>query len=63
VIASLPRWWKQRQHLDPVSVIALQVAEDLAYGAGVLAGSLDAKTRGAVRPSFTWFKSSLKNSA
>ncbi len=63
VIASLPRWWKQRQDLDPVSVIGLQVAEDLAYGAGVLTGSLDAKTRGAVRPSFTWFRSSLKNNA
>jgi len=63
LVAALPRWWKQRRTLDPVTVVTLQVAEDLAYGAGVLAGSLDAKTRGAVRPSFTWFKSSLKNSA
>lgn len=62
-VATLPRWWKQRHLIDPVSATALQIAEDLAYGAGVLAGSLDAKTRGAVRPSFTWFTSSLKNSA
>jgi len=63
MVAALPRWWKQRKTVDPATVVVLQVAEDLAYGAGVLAGSLDAKTRGAVRPSFTWFKSSLKNSA
>jgi len=63
LVAALPRWWKNRHHLDPGSTIALQVVEDLAYGAGVLASSLDARTRGAVRPSFTWFRSSLSNNA
>jgi mycofactocin glycosyltransferase len=37
-------WWRQRPPLDPVRWLALRVADDLAYGAGVWSGALRRRT-------------------
>ena len=51
---SLTAWSEQRPDLDPVRYAAGQLADDVAYGAGVWAGSLRARTTTAVRPAIAW---------
>ncbi len=56
---ALPRWKRDaRGQISPVGFTALQVLDDLAYATGVLAAAMRRETRGAVRPSLTWFRSS-----
>jgi mycofactocin system glycosyltransferase len=44
----------RRPALDPVRFILGQLADDLAYGAGVLAGCAHARTMGPIRPVISW---------
>lgn len=56
---ALPRWKRDaRGQISPVGFTALQVLDDLAYATGVLAAAMRRETRGALRPSLTWFRSS-----
>ncbi|MEI6701732.1 MAG: mycofactocin biosynthesis glycosyltransferase MftF, partial [Actinomycetota bacterium] len=57
-LAFVPRWWMHRRASRFLPACCLQVLDDLSYACGVLAGAAHAKTRGALRPSFTWFSSS-----
>lgn len=57
---ALPRWRRSARGLiSPVHFAALQALDDLAYATGVLSSATRRETRGAVRPSLTWFRSSL----
>ena len=51
---SLTAWAGQRPDLDPVRYVLGQVADDVAYGAGVWAGSLRHRTTVPVRPAIAW---------
>jgi mycofactocin glycosyltransferase len=51
---SLTAWAGQRPDLDPVRYALGQVADDVAYGAGVWAGSLRHRTTVPVRPAIAW---------
>jgi mycofactocin system glycosyltransferase len=46
----LVEWRERRPRLDPIRWVALSVADDIAYGAGVWWGSLQARTLVPVRP-------------
>ena len=50
VLPALGDWWREQPNLDPVRYSALHVADDLAYGSGVWAGSVKARTFGALMP-------------
>jgi mycofactocin system glycosyltransferase len=47
-------WATRRPQLDPVRFAAGAIADDVAYGAGVLAGCLTERTTTPVRPAITW---------
>jgi mycofactocin glycosyltransferase len=47
---ALHQWWADRAELDPVRYAALHVAEDVAYGTGVWAGSVKARTMRPLLP-------------
>jgi len=51
---SLTAWAGQRPGLDPVRFAAAHLADDVAYGAGVWAGSVRARTTVPVRPAIAW---------
>ncbi len=57
-LAFIPRWWGNRQTSRLIPALGLQTLDDLSYSSGVLLGAAHARTRGALRPSFTWFSSS-----
>jgi mycofactocin system glycosyltransferase len=46
--------WARRRTLDPVRFALGDVAAEVAYGAGVLAGCLHARTTRPLRPAVTW---------
>ena len=48
----LTAWWPRRRSLDPVRYVLGHLATDAAYGAGVWAGALHARSLAAVRPVF-----------
>jgi len=50
VIPPLVDWWQGERSVDPVRYLALRVADDLAYGAGVWAGCLQHRTAEPLRP-------------
>jgi mycofactocin system glycosyltransferase len=45
-------WWRRRPPLDPLRWALASVADDVAYGCGVWAGCLSARTAGPLIPSF-----------
>jgi mycofactocin system glycosyltransferase len=47
---ALQQWWADRAELDPVRYAALHVADDVAYGTGVWAGSVKARTTRPLLP-------------
>jgi hypothetical protein len=47
VIPGLQQWWKTGADLDPIRFALFSVGDDVAYGTGVWAGSLQART---IRP-------------
>ena len=49
---ALIEWVERRPGLDPARWAALRLADDLAYGAGLWAGSLAERTTAALRPAF-----------
>ncbi len=49
-LPALDEWCRRRPDLDPVRFVALAVADDAAYGAGVWRGALAARSMAAVRP-------------
>lgn len=51
---SLTAWTGQRPDLDPVRFVLAHLADDVAYGAGVWAGALRARTTVPVRPAVAW---------
>jgi mycofactocin glycosyltransferase len=51
---SLTAWAGQRPDLDPVRFMLAHLADDVAYGAGVWAGALRARTTIPVRPAIAW---------
>jgi mycofactocin system glycosyltransferase len=50
----LTTWMAGQPTLDPVRFVLGQVADDVAYGAGVWAGSLRARTGIPLRPAVSW---------
>lgn len=52
VATSLADWWSGNRSLDPVRFTVLHVADDVAYGSGVWAGCVSARTVGPLLPDF-----------
>lgn len=53
---AIPRWRRNaRGQVAPTTFVALQLADDLAYATGMLQAGSRRETRGALRPSLTWF--------
>jgi hypothetical protein len=50
----LTAWSARRRSLDPVRYVLGQLADDVAYGAGVWAGALRARNLAPVRPAIAW---------
>jgi mycofactocin glycosyltransferase len=50
----LTAWSGRRRPLDPVRYVLGQLADDLAYGTGVWAGALQARSPAAIRPVIAW---------
>ena len=50
----LAAWSARRRSLDPVRYVLGHLADDAAYGAGVWAGALRARTTAPVRPVIAW---------
>lgn len=50
VAATAVRWWRAGRPTPRAAFAALSLADDLAYGAGVLAGAARARRFGALRP-------------
>ncbi len=50
----LTAWSSRRQELDLVRYVLGHLADDVAYGAGVWAGALRARSAAAVRPVIAW---------
>ena len=50
----LATWLARRPALDPVRFAVAQLADDMAYGAGVWAGAIRARTAAPVRPVIAW---------
>jgi mycofactocin glycosyltransferase len=50
VAATAVRWWRAGRPTPRVAFVALSLADDLAYGAGVLAGAARSRRLGALRP-------------
>jgi mycofactocin glycosyltransferase len=48
--ATAVRWWRAGRPTPVVGFVALSLADDLAYGAGVLAGAARSRRLGALRP-------------
>jgi hypothetical protein len=51
---SLLTWVTRRTGLDPVRYVLGGAADDIAYGAGVVVGSVRARTWVPVRPAVSW---------
>jgi mycofactocin system glycosyltransferase len=52
-VPALLDWREERPELDPVRYLALRIADDLAYGAGVWTGAARARSLAALRPAFS----------
>ncbi len=50
VVDGLAAWWPHRRAVGPATFLAARRAEDLAYGAGLWAGALRARSAGALLP-------------
>jgi hypothetical protein len=50
----LTAWSTRRRSLDPVRYVLGHLADDVAYGAGVWAGALRARSLAPVRPVIAW---------
>jgi mycofactocin glycosyltransferase len=50
----LTAWSARRGSLDPVRYVLGHLADDIAYGAGVWAGALRARSLAPVRPVIAW---------
>ncbi len=53
VAPALENWRRRRPQLDPARYAALHIADEIAYGAGVWRGSVQARTTLALRPTFS----------
>lgn len=51
---ALAEWAQHRTTLDPVRFVLGRLVDDLAYGAGVWAGSITHRTPGALLPQIRW---------
>lgn len=54
LVPPLVEWWQRRPELDPVRWVLASMADDVAYGLGVWAGSVRARTVGPLLPSLRW---------
>jgi mycofactocin system glycosyltransferase len=54
LVPPLVEWWQRRPELDPVRWSVASMADDVAYGLGVWAGSIRARTVGPLLPSLRW---------
>jgi mycofactocin system glycosyltransferase len=54
LVPALRDWLQHRDELDPLRYCALHVADDVAYGAGVWAGCLEAGTAEPLVPDIPW---------
>ncbi|MCU1657192.1 MAG: mftF, partial [Pseudonocardiales bacterium] len=50
----LTEWVGRRPALDPAQFVAARIADDVAYGAGVLTGALRGRTVVPIRPVVSW---------
>ena len=53
-VPALTAWAADRDSLDPTRFVALHVADDVAYGAGVWAGCLRSRTIEPLVPRVSW---------
>lgn len=53
VVPALLEWRTRRGSIDAARYVALRVADDLAYGAGLWRGAVEQRNIGALRPTFT----------
>jgi hypothetical protein len=53
LVPGLHEWWATGADLDPVRFAALHVVDDVAYGTGVWAGSVTARTMRPLLPRLT----------
>jgi mycofactocin system glycosyltransferase len=53
VLPALVAWWNRKPELDPVRWVAASLVDDVAYGAGVWAGCLKARTLAPLLPRWT----------
>jgi hypothetical protein len=56
-LALLPpvvEWWQRRPELDPFRWSLASIADDVAYGIGVWAGCIKARTIEPLLPSWQW---------
>lgn len=51
---ALTSWWPHRRSLDPAPFVVGKLADDAAYGAGVLSGCLTHRTVVPLRPVVAW---------
>ena len=51
-VPAVVEWWQRRPDLDPLRWTVASVVDDVAYGVGVWAGSLAARTTGPLLPVF-----------
>ena len=54
LLPAVDDWVADRAELDPFRYAALHLADDLAYGAGVWLGCLDARTMAPLVPRIVW---------
>jgi len=52
VVPNLYRWRVSRTDLDPIRYMAMRIADDAAYGAGVWSGVVRVRWFGALKPRF-----------
>jgi mycofactocin glycosyltransferase len=53
IAPSLLDWWRERPDVDPASWVALTLADDISYSAGVWVGSVQARTLDPILPDVT----------
>ena len=62
VVPALLDWRADRPALDPATYTALRLLDDVAYGTGVIAGSVQTRTVAALRPDFrSWPRSGARS--
>lgn len=54
-------WFRERPSIDPARYVGLRLLDDVAYGAGLMRGALDARSIDSLRPDFTSWPNSPRS--